>query len=205
VWRGVIARRPRGESESRAVGSGRSRSGGQVGPRYGSESLVGRIWGRCRVLDNHEPDHRSDPRRVGWSYTGSCLRARDSIADDTAARIVEEIVAGMREAATSPRLSAPRSGGRAPARRPPRLAEALSVGERDLDPRRGSLVVRDGKSGRRPEIGIDADEVASYEAARVARGTRHSGRAVLTPHAADRLLAAGFGSAKGRWRSSRGV
>jgi hypothetical protein len=42
-----------------------------------------------------------------------------------------------------------------------RVAEALSVGERDLDPRRGSLVVRNGKSGRRPEIGMDADEVAS--------------------------------------------
>jgi hypothetical protein len=40
-------------------------------------------------------------------------------------------------------------------------AEARPVGERDLDPRRGSLLVRNGKCGRRPEIGMDADEGAS--------------------------------------------
>jgi hypothetical protein len=37
-----------------------------------------------------------------------------------------------------------------------RVAEALSLGERDLDPRRGSLLVRNGKAGRRREIGMDA-------------------------------------------------
>ena len=37
-----------------------------------------------------------------------------------------------------------------------RVAEALSLGERDLDPRRGSLLVRNGKGGRRREIGMDA-------------------------------------------------
>jgi integrase len=37
-----------------------------------------------------------------------------------------------------------------------RIQEALALGERDLDPRRGSLLVRSGKGGRRREIGMDA-------------------------------------------------
>src|SRR4051812_13741287 len=37
-----------------------------------------------------------------------------------------------------------------------RVQEALALGERDLDPRRGSLLVRRGKGGRRREIGMDA-------------------------------------------------
>ena len=36
-----------------------------------------------------------------------------------------------------------------------RIHEALALGERDLDPRRGSLLVRSGKGGRRREIGMD--------------------------------------------------
>ena len=36
-----------------------------------------------------------------------------------------------------------------------RVAEALALGERDLDRRRGSLLVRNGKGGRRREIGTD--------------------------------------------------
>jgi integrase len=37
-----------------------------------------------------------------------------------------------------------------------RIQEALALGERDLDPRRGSLLLRSGKGGRRHEIGMDA-------------------------------------------------
>ena len=37
-----------------------------------------------------------------------------------------------------------------------RIQEALALGERDLDARRGSLLVRSGKGGRRREIGMDA-------------------------------------------------
>jgi site-specific recombinase XerC len=69
---------------------------------------------------------------------------------------VEEIVAVMREATDDrhgDRLRALivvlRRGGL-------RVAEALALGERDLDPRRGSLLGRDGKGGRRREIGMDA-------------------------------------------------
>ena len=67
-----------------------------------------------------------------------------------------EIVAVMREA------SGDRHGDRLRAlivvlwRGGLRVAEALALGERDLDPRRGSLLVRTGKGGRRREIGMDA-------------------------------------------------
>jgi site-specific recombinase XerD len=37
-----------------------------------------------------------------------------------------------------------------------RVQEALALTERDLDPRRGSVLVANGKGGRRREIGMDA-------------------------------------------------
>jgi len=37
-----------------------------------------------------------------------------------------------------------------------RVQEALALTERDLDPRRGSVLVRRGKGGRRREVGRDA-------------------------------------------------
>jgi integrase len=37
----------------------------------------------------------------------------------------------------------------------PRICEALALSEADLDPRRGSLLVRRGKGGRRREVGMD--------------------------------------------------
>jgi site-specific recombinase XerD len=69
---------------------------------------------------------------------------------------VEEIIAVMRTA-----------GDRAYGRRlrglivimwraVPRIQEALALTERDLDHRRGSLLVRRGKGGRRREVGMDA-------------------------------------------------
>jgi integrase len=36
-----------------------------------------------------------------------------------------------------------------------RITEALALGEADLDPRRGSVLVRHGKGGRRCEVGMD--------------------------------------------------
>jgi integrase len=36
-----------------------------------------------------------------------------------------------------------------------RICEALAIAEADLDPRRGSLLVRRGKGGRRREVGMD--------------------------------------------------
>src|SRR5215204_1486124 len=69
---------------------------------------------------------------------------------------VEEIIAVMRRAPDD------RHGARRRAmivvlwRAGLRVQEALALGERDLDPRRGSLLVRNGKGGRRREIGMDA-------------------------------------------------
>jgi site-specific recombinase XerD len=51
-----------------------------------------------------------------------------------------------------------------------RVAEALTLGERDLDPRRGSLLVRNGNGGHRREIGMDAwgwEQLHPWLAARV--------------------------------------
>ena len=83
---------------------------------------------------------------------------------------MEEIVAVMREASDD------RHGYRLRAlivvlwRGGVRVADALALGERDLDPRRGSLLVRNGKGGRRREIGMDAwgwDQMAPWLAARL--------------------------------------
>jgi hypothetical protein len=51
-----------------------------------------------------------------------------------------------------------------------RVAEALALGERDLDPGRGSLPVRNGKGGRRREIGMDAwgsEQLSPWPVARI--------------------------------------
>jgi integrase len=68
---------------------------------------------------------------------------------------IEEIVAVMRQAGDD------RHGSRVRAliamlwRGGLRVQEALSLAEQDLDQRRGSLLVRRGKGGRRREIGMD--------------------------------------------------
>jgi hypothetical protein len=51
-----------------------------------------------------------------------------------------------------------------------RVAEALALGERDRGPRRGSLLVRNGKGGHRREIGMDAwgwEQLGPWLAARL--------------------------------------
>jgi integrase len=83
---------------------------------------------------------------------------------------VEEIVAVMRHAADD------RHGWRVRAmiivlwRAGLRVQEALALAEHDLDPRRGSLLVRNGKGGRRREVGMDAwgwEQLRPWLAARV--------------------------------------
>jgi site-specific recombinase XerD len=52
-----------------------------------------------------------------------------------------------------------------------RICEALALTEADLDPRRGSLLVRRGKGGRRREVGMDDwawEQLAPWLQARVA-------------------------------------
>ena len=69
---------------------------------------------------------------------------------------VEEIIAVMREASDD------RHGARLRAmivalwRGGLRVQEALALSERDLDPRRESVLVANGKGGRRREVGLDA-------------------------------------------------
>ena len=52
-----------------------------------------------------------------------------------------------------------------------RIQEALSLIESDLDPRRGSILIRRGKGNRRREVGMDvwawSDHLAPWLAARV--------------------------------------
>jgi site-specific recombinase XerD len=68
---------------------------------------------------------------------------------------VDEIVAVMRHTAAN------RHGWRSQAmivvlwRAGLRIQEALALTEHDLDLRRGSLLVRHGKGGRRREVGMD--------------------------------------------------
>jgi site-specific recombinase XerD len=69
---------------------------------------------------------------------------------------VEEIVAVMRETSDDPHGYRLRALVVVLWRGGLRVAEALSLGEHDLDTRRGSLLVRNGKGGRRREIGMDA-------------------------------------------------
>lgn len=69
---------------------------------------------------------------------------------------VDEIIAVMRQASDSPH------GLRARAlivvlwRAALRIQEALSLTESDLDPRRSSVLVREGRGGHRREVGIDS-------------------------------------------------
>jgi site-specific recombinase XerC len=83
---------------------------------------------------------------------------------------VQKIIAVMREASTD------RHGARLRAlivvlARRATIQEALSLSERDLDPQRGSLLVRSGKGGRRREIGMDVwgwEQLRPWLTARVA-------------------------------------
>src|SRR3954465_4293466 len=83
---------------------------------------------------------------------------------------VAEIVAVMREATDDPHGYRFRALVVVLWRGGLRVAEALSLGERDLDPSRGSLLVRKGKGGRRREIGMDAwgwEQLSPWLAARL--------------------------------------
>jgi integrase len=68
---------------------------------------------------------------------------------------VGEIVAVMRHAGTGVHAARLRALIVVLWRAGLRIHEALALGEADLDPRRGSLIVRRGKGGRRREVGMD--------------------------------------------------
>jgi len=69
---------------------------------------------------------------------------------------VEEIIAVMREAGENSHGRRLRGLIVILWRAGLRIQEALALTEADLDPRRGSLLVRRGKGGRRREVGMDA-------------------------------------------------
>ena len=69
---------------------------------------------------------------------------------------VEEIVCVMRRASDDPHGFRLRAMIVVLWRGGLRVTEALALSEQDLDPRRGSVLVRRGKGGRRREIGMDA-------------------------------------------------
>ena len=50
-----------------------------------------------------------------------------------------------------------------------RVQEALALAEGDLDPHRGSLLVRRGKRGRRRGVGMDAHQLRRAHAIEMAR------------------------------------
>ena len=68
---------------------------------------------------------------------------------------VEEIIAVMREASDGPHGQRLRGLIVILWRADLRIQEARSLGEADLDQRRGSLLVRHGKGGRRREVDMD--------------------------------------------------
>ena len=98
---------------------------------------------------------RRSPATMPGYYAGRAPRNKGRLYP-AGPPTVEEIVAVMRHAGDDrhgfrlrPLIIVLWRGGL-------RIQEALALGERDLDPRRGSLLVRNGKGGRRREIGMDA-------------------------------------------------
>jgi site-specific recombinase XerC len=69
---------------------------------------------------------------------------------------VEEIVAVMRHVSEDPHGWRLRAMIVVLWRGGLRVHEAVALTERDLDPQRGSVLVRHGKGGRRREVGLDA-------------------------------------------------
>src|SRR5215204_6131444 len=121
---------------------------------------------------------------------------------------VEEIIAVMRRAPDD------RHGARRRAmivvlwRAGLRVQEALALGERDLDPRRGSLLVRQGKGGRRREIGMDAwgwEQLRPWLAARIRTAPVRAAPAASRPRrrARPRGRRAQYRSAPARSRQPR--
>jgi site-specific recombinase XerD len=83
---------------------------------------------------------------------------------------VEEIIAVMRVAGDGPHGRRLRGLIVTLWRAGLRIHEALALAEADLDPRRGALLVRRGKGGRRREVGMDAwawDELQPWLETRV--------------------------------------
>jgi site-specific recombinase XerD len=89
---------------------------------------------------------------------------------------IEEIVTVMRRAGDGVHGRRPRGPIVVLRRAGPRIREALALAEADLDPRRGSLLVRRGKGGRRREVGTDdsaCEQLAPWIEARSGLNRQH--------------------------------
>jgi hypothetical protein len=74
-----------------------------------------------------------------------------------------------------------------------RVQEALALAEHDLDPRRGSLLVRNGKGGRRREVGMDDWAGSTYaDGSAVNLSTPPGGEAAGAGWASAGLLGSGM-------------
>jgi site-specific recombinase XerD len=57
-----------------------------------------------------------------------------------------------------------------------RISEALALGETDVDPARGSVLIRHGKGDRRREVGMDDGGSSMSTAGSSTAGSYRSGR-----------------------------
>ena len=130
-----------------------------------SRGLAGRVGQRCYLLSDRR---RSHDRCVSARCGGAA-----SLAGDDARLSRRPAAAQQGHAATrptrrpstrsSPSCATPATTATGAAARDDRRAlarrtahpEALALTEHDLDPRRGSVLVRRGKGGRRREVGMD--------------------------------------------------
>jgi site-specific recombinase XerD len=104
-----------------------------------------------------------------WWHAGERVRLHLKVLSAPTTFSVDDMVAGIREVYATVDLDVAvmrhaaddRHGGRLRAiivvlwRAGLRVQEALALAEHDLDPPRGSVLVRNGKGGRRREVGMD--------------------------------------------------
>src|ERR671911_1642966 len=132
--------------------SGRPFSVGRVGQRCVCCPIGGGLMTVLSVLD--AAGRRRSPATMPGYHAGRPPRNK-GIRYPADPPTVDEIVAVMRPTAED------RHGWRLRAmiivlwRAGLRVQEALAIAEHDLDPRRGLILVRNGKGGRRREVGMD--------------------------------------------------
>src|SRR5215217_2758795 len=149
VWSAARTRSRASEPPSYAAVTVRRRAarrGASVGFRYPRRGHV-RADARCRRPPSLTGHAAGVPRRP------AAAQQRDALPADPPT--IEEIVSVMRHAGDGVHGRRLRGLVVVLWRAGLRICEALALAEADLDPRRGSLLVRRGKGGRRREVGMD--------------------------------------------------
>jgi hypothetical protein len=131
-----------------------------VGARFAADApIVGFFYepeeGSCPSCCSTAPGRRRSPATMPGLHAGRPPR-NNGLRYPADPPKVEEIIAVMREAGDE--LHGRRLRGLIVVlwRAGLRIQEAFALTEADLDPRRGALLVRRPKGGRRREVGIDA-------------------------------------------------